>query len=171
MFKPLHNWHSPHMLAKPCSKFSKQGFNSMWTENSQMFNLDLEKEEEPEIKLSASVGSQKKHENSRKTSTSTSLTLVKPSVWLTRNHETFFKRREYQTTLPTSWEIRMQAKKHQLELDLEKWTGSNWERSMSRHILSPCLFNLYAEYIIQNARLDEVQAGIKITGRNINNLR
>ena len=38
-------------------------------------------------------------------------------------------------------------------------------------ILSPCLFNLYAEYIMQNARLDEVQAGIKISGRNINNLR
>ena len=42
---------------------------------------------------------------------------------------------------------------------------------MSRHILSPCLFNLYAEYIIQNAGLDEVQTGIKIAGRNINNLR
>ena len=38
-------------------------------------------------------------------------------------------------------------------------------------ILSPCLFNLYAEYIIQNPRLDEAQAGIKIAGRNINNLR
>ena len=38
-------------------------------------------------------------------------------------------------------------------------------------ILSPCLFNLYAEYIIQNTRLDEAQAGIKIAGRNINNLR
>ena len=38
-------------------------------------------------------------------------------------------------------------------------------------ILSPCLFNLYAEYIMQNARLDEAQAGIKIAGRNINNLR
>ena len=38
-------------------------------------------------------------------------------------------------------------------------------------ILSPCLFNLYAEYIVQNARLDEAQAGIKISGRNINNLR
>ena len=42
---------------------------------------------------------------------------------------------------------------------------------MSRRILSPCLFNLYAEYIIQNAGLDEVQTGIKIAGRNINNLR
>ena len=39
------------------------------------------------------------------------------------------------------------------------------------YILSPCLFNLYAEYIMQNARLDEAQAGIKIAGRNINNLR
>ena len=38
-------------------------------------------------------------------------------------------------------------------------------------ILSPCLFNLYAEYIMQNARLDEAQAGIKVAGRNTNNLR
>ena len=38
-------------------------------------------------------------------------------------------------------------------------------------ILSPCLFNLYAEYIMRNARLNEAQAGIKIAGRNINNLR
>ena len=38
-------------------------------------------------------------------------------------------------------------------------------------ILSPCLFNLYTEYIMQNARLDEAQAGIKIAGRNINHLR
>ena len=38
-------------------------------------------------------------------------------------------------------------------------------------ILSPCLFNLYAEYIMQNARLDEAQAGIKIAGRNVNNFR
>ena len=39
------------------------------------------------------------------------------------------------------------------------------------YILSPCLFNLYAEYILRNTRLDEVQAGIKIAGRNINHLR
>ena len=42
---------------------------------------------------------------------------------------------------------------------------------LSPCMLSPCLFNLYAKYIIQNARLDEAQAGIKIAGRNINNLR
>ena len=47
----------------------------------------------------------------------------------------------------------------------------NQERSTSGCILSPCLFNLYAEYIIRNAGLDEAQAGIKIAGRNINNLR
>ena len=48
----------------------------------------------------------------------------------------------------------------------------NWERSTSRpYILSPCLFNLYAEYIIQNAGLYDSQAEIKIPGRNINNLR
>ena len=46
----------------------------------------------------------------------------------------------------------------------------NQERSTSR-LLSPCLFNLYAEYIMQNGRLDEAQAGIKIAGRNINNVR
>ena len=46
----------------------------------------------------------------------------------------------------------------------------NWESSTSR-LCSPCLFNLYAEYIMQNARLDKAQAGIKIAGRNINNLR
>jgi len=56
----------------------------------------------------------------------------------------------------------MQLKKHQLKPDMEEHQGC---------ILSPCLFNIYAEYIVQNARLDEAQAGIKIAGRNINNLR
>ena len=47
----------------------------------------------------------------------------------------------------------------------------NWKRSIKLYILSLCLFNLYAEYIIWNARLDKSQAGIKIARRNINNLR
>ena len=46
-----------------------------------------------------------------------------------------------------------------------------WKGVCQGCILSPCLFNLYAEYVMQNARLDEAQAGIKIAGRNINNLR
>ena len=57
----------------------------------------------------------------------------------------------------------MQVKKQQLEQDMEQPNG---ERSTS-----PCLFNLYAEYIMWDAGLDEAQAGIKIAGRNINNLR
>ena len=65
----------------------------------------------------------------------------------------------------------MQVKKQQLELDMEQWTGSILEREYVKAVLSPCLFNFYAEYIMQNARLDEAKAGIKIAGRNINNLR
>ena len=65
----------------------------------------------------------------------------------------------------------MWVKKQQLELDMEQWTGSDWERSMTRFILSPFLFNCYAEYIMWNAWLDESQTGIKTAGRNINNLR
>ena len=67
----------------------------------------------------------------------------------------------------------MQVKKQQSELDMEKRTGfkSGKEYIKAIYILSPCLFNLYAEYIMQNSRLDKAQTGIKISGRNINNLR
>ena len=82
----------------------------------------------------------------------------------------FFKRWEYQATLPVSWETCMQVKKQQLELDIEQQTGSRLGKSMLKlHIVT--LLNLYAEYIMWNARLDEALGGIKITGRNINNLR
>ena len=64
----------------------------------------------------------------------------------------------------------MQVKKQQLELDMEQQTGSNRKRSLCQGcILSPCLLNLYADYIVQNAGLDEAQAGIKIARRNISN--
>ena len=66
----------------------------------------------------------------------------------------------------------MQVKKEQLELDMEKL---NWLKTgkgvCQGYILSPCLFNFYAEYIMQNAGLYEAQAGIKNARRNINNLR
>ena len=54
---------------------------------------------------------------------------------------------------------------------MEQWTGSKLGKEYVKAVYSPCLFNLYGEYIIRNARLDEAQAGIKIAGRNINNLR
>ena len=64
----------------------------------------------------------------------------------------------------------MQVRKQQLELDMEQQTGSNRKRSQGC-ILSPCLFNSYAEYIMRNTGLEEAQAGIKIARRNISNLR
>ena len=131
-----------------------------------MFKLDLEKAEKPEIKLPTSIGSSKKQEGSRKTSTTALLTTPKPlTVWVTTNYGKFFKRREYQTTLPASWEICMQHKKQQFRTGHGK---TDWFQ-MGKE--SPCLFNCYAEYIMQNAALDEAQAGMKIARRNINNLR
>ena len=97
----------------------------MWTENFQMFQLDLERADKPEIKLPTSVGSLKKQENSRKTYTSASLTMLKPlTVWITTKRGTFLKWWKDQTTLPASWEICMQVKKQQLELDIEQQIGS-----------------------------------------------
>ena len=88
------------------------------------------------------------------------------------NCEKFWKRGEYQTTWPDSWEICNQVRKQQLELDMEPQTGFPIGKGVYQGcILSPCLFNLYAEYSMRNAGLEEAQAGIKISGRNINNLR
>ena len=70
--------------------------------------------------------------------------------------------------LSDSWETHIQVKKQPLELDMEKW---NEKGVCQGCILSPCIFNLYAEYIMWNARLGEAQAGIKIARRNINNIR
>ena len=66
----------------------------------------------------------------------------------------------------------MQLKKQQLESDMEQQSGSKLGKELCQGcILSPCLLNLYTEYIMPDAGLDEAQAGIKIAGRNINNLR
>ena len=93
--------------------------------NFQMFKLVLEKAEEPEIKLPTSVGLSKKQESSKKTSISALLTMPKPlTVWITTNWGKFWKRWEYQTTWPASWETCMQVRKQQLELDMGQQTGS-----------------------------------------------
>ena len=95
----------------------------------ELKNLLMKVKEESEIaglKLSIQkTGSSKKQESSRKTSISALLTVSKPlTVWITTNCGKFFKRWEYQTTWPASWETYMQVKKQQLELDIEQQTGS-----------------------------------------------
>ena len=138
-----------------------------------MFKLDLEKAEEPEIKLPTLIGSLKKQETSRKTSTSALLTMPKSlTVWITTNwkilremgissdHLTCLLRNLYagqEATVRTGHET------------------TDWfqigKGVRQGYILSPCLFNLYAEYIMRNAGLEEAQAGIKVAGKNTSNLR
>ena len=100
-------------------KFSKPGFNSTWTKNFQMFKLDLEKAKEPDIQLPTSTGSWIKEESARKTSSSALLIMPKPlTVWITINCRKFWNRWEYWITWPDSWEICMQIRKQQLELEM-----------------------------------------------------
>ena len=89
----------------------------MWAQSFQMFKFDLEKAEEPEIKLATSVGSSKKQEKF------CFIDYAKVFVRITTNCGKFFKRWEYQTTWPASWETYMQIRKQQLELDMEQQTG------------------------------------------------
>ena len=104
---------------------SKDSTNSTWTGNFQTFKLDLEKAEEPEIKLPTSLDHRKSKKSSRKTSTLALMTMPKPlTVWITTDWGKFLTRWEYQTTWPVSWEICMQVKKQQLELDMEQQTSS-----------------------------------------------
>ena len=137
-----------------------------------MFKLVLVKAEEPEIKLLTFAGSSENQDSSRKTSISALLTMPKPlTVWITINwkilkemgipdHLTYLLRNLYagqEATVRTGHGI------------------TNWfqigKGVRQGCILSPCLFNFYAEYIMRNAGLEEAQAGIKIAGRNITNLR
>ena len=124
-----------------------------------MFELVLEKAEEPEIKLPTSTGSLKKQESSRKTSLSALLTVSKP-LTVIPDHLTCLLRNLYagqEATVRTG---------HRTTDWFQIGKGVR-----QGYILSPCLFNLYAGYIMRNAGLEEAQAGIKIARRNINNLR
>ena len=94
------------------------------------------------------------------------LTTPKPlTMWITTNHGKFWKRWEYQTTWPASWETYMQVWKQQWELDMEQLTFQIGKEECQGCILSPRLFNFYAEYITWNAGLDEAQAGIRLLGK------
>ena len=137
-----------------------------------MFKLVLEKAEEPEIKLPTSAGSWKKQESSRKTSISALLTMPKP---LTVDHNKLWKILQ-EMGIPDHLTCFLRNLYAGQEATVRTEHGTtDWfqigKGVCQGCILSPCLFNLYAEYIMRNAGLEEAQAGIKIAGRNINNLR
>ena len=141
--------------------------------NFQMFKLDLEKAEEPEIKLPTSAGSWKKQESSRKNIYFCFIDYAKAFDCVDDNK---------------LWKIlkEMGIPDHLTCLLRNLYAGQE-ATVRTRHgttdwfkigkgvcqgcVLSPCLFNLYAEYIMRNAGLEEAQAGIKIARRNISNLR
>ena len=137
-----------------------------------MFKLVLEKAEEPEIKLQTSAGSSKKQESSRKASTSALFTMPKPlTVWITINWKIL-----KEMGIPDHLTCLLRNLHTGQEATVRTGHGTtDWfqigKGVRQGCILSPCLFNLYAEYIMRNSGLNEAQAGIKIAGRNINNLR
>ena len=137
-----------------------------------MVNLALEKAEDPEIKLPTSAGSWKKQESSRKTAISALLTMPKP---LTVDHNKLWKILKGMgiPDLLTCL-LRNLYAGQEATVRTGHGTTDSFQIGKGVHqgcIMSPCLFNLYAEYIMRNAGLDEAQTGIKIARRNINNLR
>ena len=137
-----------------------------------MFKFVLEKAEEPEIKLPTSAGSLKKQESSRKTSISALLTMPKPlTVWITTNWKIL---KEMGIPDHLTCLLRNLYAGQEATVRIGHGTTDWFQIGKGVHqgcILSPCLFNLYAEYIMRNAGLEEAQAGIKVARRNINNLR
>ena len=129
----------------------------MWTENFQIFKLDLEKAEEPEIKLPTSIGSSKEQENSRKTSTSDSLIILKPlTVWITTNWKIL-----QEMGIPDHLTYLLRNLYAGQEATVRTEHGTDWfQIGKGVHqgcILSLCLFKLYAEYLMQNAGLDKAK--------------
>ena len=140
--------------------------------NFQMFKLNLEKAEDPEVKLPTSTGLAKRQENSRKTSTSALLTMLEPlTLWITTNWKIF---QEMEIPDHLTCLLRNLYAGQEATVRTGHGTTDWFQIGKGVHqgcILPLCLFNLYAESIMRNAGLEEAQAGIKITGRNINILR
>ena len=141
--------------------------------NFQMFKLVLEKAEEPEIKLPTSAGSWKKQESSRKTSIFCFIDYANPSdCVITTNCGKILQ----EMRIPDHLTCLLRNLYAGQEATFRTRHGTTDWFQIGKGVgqgctLSPCLFNLYAEYIMRNARLNEAQAGIKIARRNINNLR
>ena len=143
----------------------------MSTMKFQMFKVDLEKAEEPEIKLPTSIESSKKQESSRKTSAL--LTVPKPFDCV--DHNKLWKILE-EMAIPDHLTCLLRNLYAVQEATVRTGHGTTDWFQIGKGVcqgclLSPCLFNLYAEYIMRNAGLEEAQAGIKISRRNINDLR
>ena len=137
----------------------------MWTMKFQMFKLGLEKAEEPEIKLPTSVGSSKKQERSRKTFTSA--LLIIPNFWLCGPLQTLGILKEM--GIPDHLTCLLRNLYAGQEEIVRTGHGTiDWfqigKGVCQGCILSPCLFNLYSEYIMRNTGLEEAK-------RNINNIR
>ena len=141
--------------------------------NFQMFKLVLENAEEPEIKLPTSAGSWKQQESSRKTIYFCFIDYAKAFDCVDHNQLCKILKEmgipDHLTCLLRNLYVGQEATARTGHGTMD-WFQIG-KGVCQGCILSPCLFNLYAEYIMRNARLDEVQAGIKIAGRNINNLR
>ena len=98
--------------------------------------------------------------------------MLKPlTAWITTNCGKFLKWSEYQTILPVSWKTCEQDKKQQLELDMEQWTDSKLGKEYIKTVYCHLAYLTYMQSTSWDAGLDEAQAGIKIAGRDINNLR
>ena len=156
---------------KIISKFSKPGSNSTRTVN--FHELDLEKPEEPEVKLLTSIRSSKKQESSRKNIYVCFIDYAKAFDCMDHNK---LQKILQEMGIPDHLTCLLRNLFAAQEATVRTRNGTmDWfqiEKGVRQDcILSPCLFNFYAEYIMQNAGLDEAQAGIKIAGRNINNLR
>ena len=138
-----------------------------------MFKLDFEKAEKPEINLPTSVGSLKKQENSRKNIYFCFNDYAKAFDSVDHNK---LQKILQEMGIPDHLTCLLRNLYAGREATVKNGCGTtDWfqiGKGVSQGcILSPCLFNFYAEYIMRNARLDEAQAGIKIARRNNNNLR
>ena len=138
-----------------------------------MFKLILDKAEEPEIKLPTSAGSWKKQENSRKTSIWCFIDYAKAFDCVDHNKLWKILR---EMGIPDHLTCLLRNLYEGQEATVRTGHGTtDWfpigKGVRQGCILSPCLFNSCAEYIMRNAGLEETQAGITIAGRNINNLR